>query len=167
MCLVYHDRNLCVVETLTSIFEEQFRVQNHTNDVKQHQAQNQHAIERILHFPNNKIKNTIPFLLYMNGEPYKVDGVKICFDSEEKKEKFVCFTTFIFRVTAVRGVCVVLELLKFRNHQLGGTCGEGHNCSPCCQVHCEKVEDLVTTGVCITVDASRFNAIQCLPAVSL
>ncbi|WP_256218416.1 CotY/CotZ family spore coat protein [Bacillus sp. MUM 116] len=40
-------------------------------------------------------------------------------------------------------------------------------CSPCSQLNYENIDDLMSTGVCINVDVSGFNAIQCLPSVCL
>ena len=111
--------------------------------------------------------NTIPFILYCGCDPYKVEGVTTCFDPQCGKEKFLCFTTFIFRVKKIKDDCAVLELLKFKNHKCGSSKEHGHVCTPCCQLHCENVEDLMPTGVCINTDLSCFCTIQCLPAIRI
>ncbi|WHY88542.1 CotY/CotZ family spore coat protein [Neobacillus novalis] len=112
-------------------------------------------------------KNTIPFILYGDLEPFKVEGVTTCFDNESNKEKFVCFTTFLFRVINLEGDCAVLELLKFKNHDKCVPNCNDHKCSPCCQLHCENVDDLISTCVFMNVEISSFSGIQCLPAVCI
>jgi kynurenine formamidase len=111
--------------------------------------------------------NTIPLILYCNLEPFKVEGVTKCFDHELNTEKFVCFTTFIFRIIDLEGDCAVLELLKFKNHYQCHPDIRDHVCSSSCQLNGKDVSDLNATCVCIQVELSCFSAIQCLPAVCL
>src|SRR5690606_11610535 len=111
--------------------------------------------------------NTIPLILYCDCKPLSAEGVTICYDEKSQKEKFLCFLTFIFRVVDLKDECVVLELLKFKNHHQCFANKNNHVCTPCCQLNSEDVENLVPTCVCITFDISSFNGIQCLPAVCL
>jgi hypothetical protein len=110
-------------------------------------------------------KNTIPFILYCGDcDPFKATGVtKICHHSKEKK--FACITSFIFKVKDIKGQCAVLELLAFKPDKHSKDLGK--NCTPCSQIDCRDVDDLVTTGICINVDLSCFCAVTCLPAVRL
>ena len=161
----HDDDNLCVQETLKKILEVQKKVKKKECDPCKISCK--HSIDKLLHFPYQNKKNTIPFILNCNCEPYKVDGVTTCIDPCSDKEKFICFTTFIFRIKDIKRECAVLELLKFRKHHQCSPSSNDHVCSPCCQLHCEDVDDLISTGVCITVDLSCFCSIQCLPAICL
>lgn len=101
--------------------------------------------------------DTVPFILYdKKGKPFKGFGTEI------RDGRFECFSSFIFRVNEVDDddCCAILELLVFDNDDKA--CGD-----PCEQLDNEKVDDLVRTGICITVDLNCFCAITCLPAVSL
>lgn len=115
------------------------------------------------------ILNTIPFILYNhNSEPFEATGITSCFDEKTKKEKFICFTTFIFKIIDLEENCAVVELLKFKNHGIGSSsCAAEHFCSPCCQISWENVEDLSPTCICIDIDLSCFCAVSCFPPVLL
>ncbi|ETT87770.1 CotY/CotZ family spore coat protein [Viridibacillus sp. FSL R5-0477] len=157
-----HNDSKCVKKTLEKILHEQRNVRKKKNDNCEFSCQS--PLGEL--FKPNK-NNTIPFILYCNCEAFKVEGVTTCFDDCSKKEKFVCFLTFIFKIVELKDDCVVLELLKFKNHNKCVANTKDHICSPCCQLDCEDVEDLISTCVCITVDISSFTGIQCLPAVCL
>lgn len=153
----YQDNQYCVAATMQHILHEQMNIQQEPSSCDKQR----------FHFPNGNSNNTIPFLLYENGQPFLVDGVTTCFNNTTQKEKFICFKTFIFRIVAFDGHCAVLELLKFKHHKEEGECESLHSCTPCCQIHNEDVKDLVATGVCIRIDAGNFTAIQCLPSIYL
>jgi hypothetical protein len=167
----YGDDILCLKETLEKILYAQKKVKDKQEHNPCEISCNQSINE--LKYPScNELKNTIPFILYCNAcEPFKVEGVTTFLDPCLKKERFYCFTTFIFKIKALKGDCAVLELLKFDSHGKcvsdNSSCSDRCICSPCCQLHCKEIDDLIPTGVCIKVDLSCFCAIQCLPAVSL
>lgn len=152
----------CVRKTLEKILNAQRNVSKKKNDCC---GTSCHLPLGELSKPNKN--NTIPFILYCNCEPFKVEGVTTCFDNCSEKEKFVCFLTFIFKVIELKDDCVVLELLKFKNHNKCAPSNSNHQCSPCCQLDCEDVDDLIPTCVCISVELSSFTGIQCLPAICL
>ncbi|WML53363.1 CotY/CotZ family spore coat protein [Neobacillus sp. PS3-12] len=153
-----HHHNNCLKNTLEKILNEQRKVRKKECDIPSNGC-----FEHL----GRTSTNTIPFILYSNTEPFKVEGVTKCFDCDTNKEKFVCFKSFIFRIIDLEGDCAFLELLKFKNHHKSTSNCDDHVCSPCCQVHCEDVDDLIATGVCIQVELSCFCAIQCLPAVCM
>lgn len=105
--------------------------------------------------------DTVPFLLYCKGDckPYKATGFF------KDNGNFQCVETFIFRVKSVDDdCCAVLELLAANGGDLPGP--EKRE-NPCRQLDNVDVDDLMATGICITVDLNCFCAITCLPAVSL
>jgi hypothetical protein len=155
-----HGKKNCVRRTLKRILEAQKKAEkDHCNPC--HNCTN-------LQSDHSKCKrNTIPFILYCDCAPFEATGVTTCFDECTQKEKFICFSTYIFKIIDLDEDCAVLELLKFKNHDLcTSSCGAEHFCSPCCQLSCENVEDLIPTCICIDIDLTCFCAIACLPAVS-
>ncbi|MFD2443224.1 CotY/CotZ family spore coat protein [Bacillus sp. CGMCC 1.16607] len=155
----------CVKNTLEKILEAQKMSKKKECEACKTSCEN--SIDKLLHQECNHSKNTIPFILYCNCEPFKVEGVTTCFDECSHREKFICFTTFIFRIKDLKGECAVIELLKIKNHDHCSPYSNNQPCSLCCQLNCEDIDDLVATGVCLKVDLSCFCAIQCLPAASL
>ncbi|WAA08600.1 CotY/CotZ family spore coat protein [Fervidibacillus albus] len=152
-------RSDCVKETLKEIVAFQKKSeQNCKNGCAD-------AIDELLH-PRKKFKNTIPFILYTtDGCPFKADGVttfrcKCC-----NKEKFHCFTTFLFRINDLKNDCAILELLAFK-HEDDCSCSM-EACNPCEQIDCENVDDLFRTGICIKIGPSSFSSISCLPPIDL
>ncbi|WP_052345737.1 CotY/CotZ family spore coat protein [Paucisalibacillus sp. EB02] len=147
----------CIKDTLKEILEAQQKVQ-WSHDVACDE------IDKLLHPDHGKknLKNTVPFILYTKeGCPFKADGVttfdcKCC-----NSEKFKCISTFIFRLSGLKEDCAILELLTFKHDQ---KCSPS---SPCDQLDCEKVEDLIRTGICIKIDLDCLCSIFCLPAVHL
>lgn len=110
---------------------------------------------------------TIPFILYCHCKPFKVEGVTTVFDHCSGKEKFVCFSTYILTIIQIKSNCAVFELLKFKHpHEPLANCGK-IEATPCHQLHAENVEDLISTGVCVTMELENFTGIQCLPTIQL
>ncbi|TCJ03614.1 CotY/CotZ family spore coat protein [Cytobacillus praedii] len=109
-------------------------------------------------------KNTIPFILYCgNCKPFKASGVTTV-SSHSKQKKFVCISSFIFKIIDLDDKCVTLELLIIKSDQ---KCENNEPKTPCNQIDGKKVDDLVKTGIFINVDLSCLCAITCLPAVCL
>lgn len=160
-----HHEN-CVEEVLEAIFKAQKKVKKE-DECK---TSCSHSIDELLVSSKKPKKNTIPFILYCGGcEPFKATGVTT-FSHHSKEKKFACITSFIFRIKDFDGKCAVLELLAFKHCKSSKDPFKSVSkdfCSPCSQIDCEKVEDLIPTGICINVDLSCFCAITCLPAVHL
>lgn len=95
--------------------------------------------------------DTVPVILYCKSTCAPFVGMGASEDSGNLLEK-----SKIFRVNEVTNDnCAVIELLKFR--------GDDHN-----DHHSHKqVDDLVGTGICVTVDLTCFCHISCLPAIAL
>ncbi|NMD69328.1 spore coat protein [Bacillus sp. DNRA2] len=146
----------CLKKTLEKIINEQKKVNK-----KEIEKKSFGCLESL----GMPITNTIPFILYGNLEPFKVEGVTKFFNKELNKEKFVCFTTFIFRIIDLDGDCAVLELLKFNDQNTCILDIKSDACSPSCQLNSKDVNDLIAACVYIQVELSYFSAIQCLPAV--
>lgn len=155
-------QDICVKEILEAILEAQRKAEK-VDDCK---ISCKESIKELLGECKKPKKNTIPFILYCGDcEPFKATGVTT-FTSPSKCKKFACITSFIFRIKDIDHKCAVLELLAFKpEKKKENHCEE--LCSPCCQIDCENVDDLMRTGICITVDLSCFCAITCLPAVCL
>ncbi|MED3563928.1 CotY/CotZ family spore coat protein [Bacillus xiapuensis] len=157
----FYEEDHCVKMTLEKILKAQRKVKKNKGGTCQTSC-----MAPLGELGNQHVNNTIPFILYCDCDPFKVEGVTTKCDQHSKNEKFVCFATFIFRIIEIKDDCAVLELLKFKKH---------HKCnskdkpisSPCSQLNYENIDDLMSTGVCINVDVSGFNAIQCLPSVCL
>lgn len=161
------DQGACVEEVLEAILRAQRKVKRedecHTSCKE--------SIDDLLGKSKKSKKNTIPFILFCGDcEPFKATGVTtvLC---HSKKKKFVCKTSFIFRIKDLKNHCAVLELLTFKNKKDFSSDpykkGDKIFSSPCCQIDHENVDDLVKTGICINVDLSCICAITCLPAVCL
>ncbi|HYK71675.1 MAG TPA: CotY/CotZ family spore coat protein [Pseudoneobacillus sp.] len=158
----------CIKNTLEKILHAQ---RKHNNEHTHCETSCEQSIIKLLNPSCISKKNTVPFILYCDCEPFKVEGVTTFFDHCTNSEKFYCFTTFIFRIKDLKGDCAKLELLKFDSYEKcvssNNSCSERCICSPCCQLHCKEVDDLIPTGVCVKLDISCFCGIQCLPAVCL
>lgn len=112
-------------------------------------------------------KNTIPFILYCGCKPFEGTGVTT-YSCHSKREKLKCVNTHVFKIKALEKECAVLELLAFKSDLRGHKdCQPKHGNSVCKQIDDKHLDDLVSTGICITVDLSCFCAVTCLPAVSL
>ncbi|AIF44116.1 CotY/CotZ family spore coat protein [Virgibacillus sp. SK37] len=116
-------------------------------------------------------KNTVPFILYgKDNKPFEATGITTYKDVCTKKKKFICIESFVFRIKSLEGECAILELLTFDCNK-DNCCilqhHTEHDCTPCCQVDEEYVDDLMATGICVKVDIACFCAISCLPAVHL
>lgn len=155
----------CVGEVLEAICNVQKKVKKEedcTTSCKE-------SIGELLGGSKKRKKNTIPFILYCGDcEPFKATGVTT-FTHHSKEKKFACLTSFIFRIKDFDGKCAVLELLTFKQCKSIKDPFKNNKdfCSPCSQIDCENVDDLIPTGICITVDLSCFCAVTCLPAVRL
>ncbi|WP_165976319.1 CotY/CotZ family spore coat protein [Bacillus salipaludis] len=156
-----YEENRCIKKTLEKILEAQRKAKK-----KKGESCQTSCLAPLGELGNHYSNNTIPFILYCDCDPFKVEGVTTCRDKNSKSETFVCFITFVFRIIDIKDDCAVLELLKFKNHQKCNSKGKPI-CSPCSQLNCENIDDLMATGVCVNVDLSGFHAIQCLPAVCL
>lgn len=156
------DKEFCVAEVLEAIHEAQKKVKK-DDECK---VSCKESIKELLGEKKKPSKNTIPFILYCGDcEPFKATGVTtVCHHSKEKK--FACITSFIFKIKDFDGKCAVLELLTFKPSKSKDPFKKSI-CSPCGQIDCENVSDLVKTGICINVDLSCFCAVTCLPAVRL
>jgi hypothetical protein len=156
-----HKKDNCVDEVLEAILKAQNKVK------KRNECKNscKESINDLLNEDKKPKKNTIPFILYCGCEPFKGTGVTTFFHGQSKKKKFACVSSFIFRIKELDNNCAVLELLAFKPDK--SSSGKGDEHSPCDQIHCENVDDLVKTGICINVDLSCFCGITCLPAVRL
>ena len=164
------DEILCIKETLENILLAQKQAEQ--EECKSCETSCINSIKQLLNSTFIHSKNTIPFILYCNScEPFKVEGTTTFFDHCSNKQRFFCFTTFIFRIKGLKNDCALLELLKFECNEEcishNSECCEKCICSPSCQLHLQDVDDLIPTGVCIKVDLSCFCAIQCLPAVCI
>ena len=153
------NKGACVEEVLEAILKAQRKVE------KEHEkkcSSCDESFEELLEEPKKFNKNTIPFILYCGCEPFKAEGVAAC-PVGLKDKKFVCITTFVSKIRELKGNCAELELLTFKPKR--DRCGKIH--SPCDQINHQYVDDLMKTGICITVDLSCFCAISTLPAVRL
>ncbi|MGM7719625.1 CotY/CotZ family spore coat protein [Metabacillus sp. Hm71] len=148
----------CVEEILEAILKAQWKVKK-----DQECSTSCHdSIKDLIGESRKSKKNTIPFILYCGDcSPFKASGVTTV-EKHCKKKKFVCITSFIFRIKDLEDNCAVLELLTFNSDK---KCDYKEPCSPCSQINHEDVDDLVATGICINVDLSCFCAVTCLPAV--
>lgn len=154
----------CVREVLAAILKAQKKAE-HEDECK---TSCNESIKELLGEHKKPKKNTIPFILYNeDAEPFKGTGVTTFHDSKHKK--FACITSFIFRIKQLDGKCAVIELLTFKHskcsHDPNQDCRKKN--TPCGQIDDKNVDDLIKTGICITVDLSCFCAVTCLPAVRL
>lgn len=156
-----HYKN-CVEEVLEAILYAQNKVAD--EDCKTSCKQ---SIEDLLGEKKVK-KNTIPFLLYCGCEPFKGTGVTT-YSCHPRKEKVKCIHTYLFKIKDLNKDCAVLELLFFKSDLKDGDKSKHchHKHDACTQLDDKDLDDLVATGICITVDLSCFCGITCLPAVRL
>jgi len=161
-----HHEN-CVREVLKAILHAQEKAKKHNDG---HNSCDKESIHELLGETRRPKKNTIPFLLYCGDcEPFKATGVTT-FTDHSKRKQFACITSFIFKIKDLNDDCAVLELLTFKPDKRCHSDQKGdrkNHCSPCCQIDHKDVDDLMGTGICITVDLSCFCAISTLPAVRL
>ncbi|HHY72439.1 MAG TPA: spore coat protein [Bacillus bacterium] len=156
----------CVCDVVRAIAEAQNEVVENVCDVSC-----ERSIESLLDPAAANDLNTVPFILYgQDLMPFKGFGIDFKRNkNNQNNPQFECIESFIFRVKTVdEDCCAVIELLAFGENQGGG--GGGNKIqedNPCNQINGQKLEDLVGTGICITVDLKCFCAITCLPAVSL
>ncbi|MBS4192717.1 spore coat protein [Bacillus sp. FJAT-49705] len=167
-CKDHHKEN-CVEEVLEAILKAQKKVKVKREKVCKVSCKE--SIKELLEEEKKPKKNTVPFILYCDCEPFKGTGVTT-FTSHSKKKKFACISTFIFRIKDLDDNCAVLELLTFKpkkccHEDSGKKCDHKEPSSPCRQIDHKDVDDLIRTGICITVDLSCFCAISCLPAIKL
>lgn len=166
------DTSNCVCDVVRAIADAQNEVVENDCDVSC-----ERSIESLLDPAAANDLNTVPFILYGKDlEPFKAFGIDFKRNKNNMNDpKFECIESFIFRVKTVDDdCCAVLELLAFSNNNGdGGSSGgkgggkDKDGDDPCNQIDGQQLEDLVATGICITVDLSCFCAITCLPAVSL
>ncbi|PKG22803.1 CotY/CotZ family spore coat protein, partial [Niallia nealsonii] len=158
----------CVGEVLAAILAAEKKVQKKEECL----ISCKQSIQELLEEKKSPLKNTIPFIVYSKDcQPFKATGVTT-YTSHSKEEKFICVTSYLFKIKELDKKCAVLELLAFkpkkkcccRSHAKQ----EGNGDKPICsQVNHKNVHDLVKTGICINVNISSFSAITCLPAVYL
>jgi len=160
----------CVCDVVRAIAEAQNEVVENVCDVSC-----ERSIESLLDPAAANDLNTVPFILYGKDlKAFKAFGIDIQRNNNNNnnQRKFECIESFVFRVKTVdEDCCAVIELLAFGENDGKGGGGGGGNKNqedtPCDQIDGQKLEDLVGTGICITVDLTCFCAITCLPAVSL
>lgn len=155
----------CVCDVVRAIAEAQNEVVENVCDVSC-----ERSIESLLDPAAANDLNTVPFILYGKDlQPFKGFGIDFRRNKNNNNEqKFECIESFIFRVKTVdEDCCAVIELLAFGEDDGKGGGNKNQEDTPCNQIDGQKLEDLVGTGICITVDLSCFCAITCLPAVSL
>ena len=154
-------KGACVEEILEAILKAQRKVDK--DHEKKCSSCDESFEERLKEKEPNKFsKNTIPFILYCGCAPFKAEGIAAC-PVGMKDKKFVCITSFIFKIRDIKGNCAELELLTFKPKR--DRCGK--ITSPCDQINHQHVSDLMKKGICITVDLSCFCGISTLPAVRL
>lgn len=153
------DKRACVEEILEAILKAQRKVEKE-HDMKCSSCEE--SFEELLEDSKKFKNNTIPIILYCGCEPFKAEGVATC-PVGMKDKKFVCITSFIFKIRDLKGNCAVLELLTFKPKR--DRCDKFK--SPCDQIDHQLVNDLVKTGICINVDLSCFCGVSTLPAVRL
>lgn len=158
-CHMGKGKRACVEEVLEAILKAQRKVEK---EQETKHSSCEHSFEELLDEPKKFKKNTIPFILYCGCKPYKGEGVTT-YPVGMKDKKFVCISSFIFRINNIKGNCAELELLTFKTRR--DKCEKMF--SPCDQINHQRVNDLVKTGICITVDLSCFCGISTLPAVRL
>ncbi|PFG06617.1 CotY/CotZ family spore coat protein [Bacillus sp. es.034] len=158
----------CVEDVLEAILEAQKKAK------KDHGCETscKKSIEDLLCEKKKHKKNTIPFILYCGCEPFKGTGVTTYHCHSKKKKNFKCIETYVFKLIDLDHRCATLELLTFKSDHHKGDSQHHHESkcslsSPCKQIDHKSVDDLMGTGICITVDLSCFCAITCLPAVHL
>ncbi|QED49976.1 spore coat protein [Cytobacillus dafuensis] len=166
-CKDHHHKENCVEEVLEAILKAQKKAKR-DDECK---VSCKESIKELLGEEKKPKKNTIPFILYCDCEPFKGTGVTT-FTTHSKKKKFACISTFIFKIKDLDDNCAVLELLTFKpkkscHEDSGKKCDHKEPSSPCRQIDHKDVDDLMRTGICITVDLSCFCAITCLPAIKL
>lgn len=156
-----NDDLLCVKQTLRGILDAQRKAKTHKYESSCKQSISDLSDQK---YRNGTNKNTFPFILYgKDNKPFGATGVttiSCCSD----KEKFLSIDTFIFKIKDLKDNCAILELLIF---ECEPTTDSVCYTTPSCQIDCKNVEDLISTGICITVDLSCFCAVSCLPAVHL
>ncbi|WP_374724141.1 CotY/CotZ family spore coat protein [Calidifontibacillus erzurumensis] len=175
----------CVCDVVRAIADAQNEVEENVCDVSC-----ERSIESLLDPAAANDLNTVPFILYGKDlNPFKGFGIDFKRTKHNLHDpEFECIESYIFRVKTVDDdCCAVLELLAFADDGGRGDSGRGDSGrgdsgrsesgrgghrhrdddSPCDQIDQQKLENLVATGICITVDLSCFCAITCLPAVSL
>lgn len=155
----------CVCDVVRAIAEAQNEVVENICDVSC-----ERSIESLLDPAAANDLNTVPFILYGKDlNPFKAFGIDFQRNKNNNNApKFECIESFVFRVKTVdEDCCAVIELLAFGDDGGGNNNKNKDGDNPCDQVDGQKLEDLVATGICITVDLSCFCAITCLPAVSL
>jgi hypothetical protein len=166
-CYDMDDKNdgNCVEDVLEAIL----RAQRKVSDDGHCETSCHESINDLLGKKRKTTKNTVPFILYCGCEPFKGTGVLTYSCHSNKKKKLKCIESFIFKVKGLKGDCAVLELLTFKCDLKYNSdpCNCNSLCSPCCQIDGKCIDDLTRTGICITVDLSRFTTVTCLPAVYL
>ncbi len=156
-----------VIRTLKYIIEIQKKLKGKRWNFQEDRLSNGLAFDGNRLFPMQKPINTIPIILFSNGKPLNQVGVLTSTDGETTKEIYKTFSTYLFRLQFLSGKWAILELLKFKNDQHCSLSGKGHFCSLSCQLDSEEIENLVSTGVNVTVDLSDISSLLCLPAVRL
>ncbi|OAS83832.1 MULTISPECIES: CotY/CotZ family spore coat protein [Metabacillus] len=166
----HKDHDKCHESCVEEILEAILKAQRKADGDDGCRTSCKESIKELLGESKKWTKNTIPFILYCGDcAPFKASGATTIL-THHKKKKFVCITSFIFRIKDIKDSCAVLELLTFKSDKKCEKdsykrCDE--TCSPCCQIDHKDVDDLVKTGICINVDLSCFCAVTCLPAVHL
>lgn len=151
----------CVEDVLEGILKAQKKAKKDSHC----KTSCQQSIDDLLEEDKKPKKDTIPFFLYCDCKPFKGSGVAK-YHCHSKHEKLKCVETFVFKIKDLDKDCALLELLIFKE-DFKHASKDGKIHSPCDQIDHNSLDDLMGTGICITVDLSCFCAISCLPAVKL
>lgn len=153
-CGKHDGKGRCVCDVLREIARAQDRVSPAESDCCELSCDR--SIQNLLAgVQDNGRPDTIPVILYCDCKPFLGFGVEI---ENGDTPRFECVKSFIFRVCSVdEDCCAVLELLETEESE------NPHN--PCDQLNNARIDEIERTGICITVDLSRFDAVSCLPAV--
>jgi len=157
-CETKDNRKSCVRDVLKAILHAQKEIEKQKME---HRSSCKSCFDDLFAEKKKEIKkNTIPFILYGEDyKPFKAIGVKEYTCQQTKQTKLSCLSSYIFKIKELDGNCAVLELLVFKN--------DHRTQNVCCQINHMETKDLVSTGICMTVDLSCFFAVSCLPAACL
>jgi hypothetical protein len=153
----------CIKDKLAAVLKAQKKAEN-----KSFYNQCDYFIEQLVS-RKSSMKNTIPFILYKDSEPFKATGFRTS-HTNSCSDTLVCVNTFIFKIVDIKEKCAVLELLEFKPYPGMKPTGVPTKTfdklpSACFQGEGEHIKDLQGTGICLTVDLDCFCAITLLPPV--
>ncbi|WP_084288100.1 CotY/CotZ family spore coat protein [Paucisalibacillus globulus] len=109
---------------------------------------------------NGNGPTTIPFLLYCKSacDIFIARGIR-----DNSPSGFECVETPIFKAKKLKhGCCVEVELLDFEYQPSESFTPPNHPPNNNCGIIPVGANQLVETGICITLDLDSFSGIQCL-----